>query len=88
MNSDYKNINQLSFVISFGRNMSRKYLVLLYKNPIKESISFSIWKNQNKEIVDPYENNSGLFNFICTLVLLELLMQADLIHGKIIISKE
>lgn len=84
---DYENINELKFAISFGNNITREYLHTLYKRS-NNNISFSIWKKQNQDIVIPFENNSRLFDYLGTRILVELLTQIDLIHEEIIISKD
>ena len=41
---DYENISELKFAIAFGKNISREYLVTLYKQYIKSNgnIQFSV----------------------------------------------
>lgn len=87
---DYENISELKLAIAFGKNISREYLVALYKEYIKSkgNILFSEWKAQHVDIVLPYEDNSRLFDFIGTRLFVELLIQTDLIHEKIIISTD
>ena len=89
-NSDYENINELKFAIDFGKNICREYLVILYKEYLisNENIQFSVWKTQNKDIVEPFEANTVLFDLIGTRLFVELLIQADLVFEEIIISKE
>ena len=89
-NSDYENINQLKFAIDFGKNICREYLVILYKEYLtsNKNIQFSVWKSQNEDIVQPFEDNTVLFDLIGTRLFVELLIQADLVYEEIIISKE
>ena len=89
-NSDYENINELKFAIDFGKNICREYLVILYKQYLvsNNNIQFSVWKTENEDIVQPFEDNAVLFDLIGTRLLIELLIQADLVYEEIIISKE
>lgn len=89
-NSDYENINELKFAIDFGKNICREYLVTLYKQSLisSEKIQFSMWKSKNEDIVQPFEDNTVLFDLLGTRVFVELLIQADLVYEEIIISKE
>lgn len=89
-NSDYENINELNCAIDFGKNICREYLVILYKQSLisDKNIPFSVWKTQNEGIVQPFEDNTVLFDFIGTRIFVELLIQADLVYEKIIINKE
>lgn len=89
-NTDYENVNELKLAIDFGSNICREYLVILYKQYLisNKNIQFSMWKSQNEEIVQPFEDNTVLFDFIGTRLFVELLIQADLVHEEIIISKE
>lgn len=47
-----------------------------------------MWKKQNEDIVTPFENNNRLDDYIGTRILIELLIQLDLIHEEIILSKD
>lgn len=85
--SDYDNINALGFAINFGKNISREYLAIEYRRS-NDNLSFSLWKDKNKSIVSPFEYNNKLFDFLGVRILVELLIQTDLIHEEIIISKE
>lgn len=89
-NSDYENINELTLAIAFGKNICREYLVILYKEYLlsNKNIQFSVWKTQNEVLVQPFEDNTVLFDLIGTRLFVELLIQADLVFEEIIISKE
>lgn len=86
--SDYDNINALAFSIDFGKNIVREYLVSEFKKKSNDNLSFSLWKDKNKSLVSPFENNNKLFDFLGVRILLELLIQTDLIHEEIRRSKE
>ncbi len=89
-NSEYENITELKFAIDFGNNICREYLVILYKQYLisNKNIQFSVWKTQNEDIVQPFEDNTVLYDLIGTRLLVELLIQADLVYEEIIMSKE
>jgi len=90
---EYENINTLNTTISFGKDISREYLISLYKEylesnkNIEGSLTFSKWKNKNINIVQPVENDT-LYAYLGARIFFDLLSTADLIHQDILqISK-
>ncbi len=79
------NNNELAFYLDLGRDLVNNYHYCLYTNDknvrgIDDDFSFSVWKDNNKNIIDVYNNNDDKFTGMLGGLLVKWMLDLDLIE--------